>query len=109
MVLWPPSRPQRQRAGVLVEVGAPFDELADPSRRFAHDHFDHHAIAQCPAGRERVGDVILEAVSGSRTPAIPPWAKLLFDCGSELLVTHQHRLVRRHRQRRAQARQNRRQ
>ena len=61
---WPPSSPSADLAVDLVEVGAPVDQLADPVGRLAHDHLDDFGIAQALAGRQRVGDVVVEAVLG---------------------------------------------
>ncbi len=58
-----PFAAQVQAAGVLVEVGSPADQFVDPGRRLADDHLDHLAGShRFAAGRERVGDVVLEAI-----------------------------------------------
>ena len=69
-----PFAPQRQAARFLVEVRAPGDQLVDLRRRLADHHLDDVRIAQAAAGGERVGDVVLEAILRSSTPAMPPWA-----------------------------------
>ena len=48
----------------LVEVRAPVDQLADPVGRLADDHLDDLGVAQPLAGRQRVGDVVVEPVLG---------------------------------------------
>ena len=53
---------QRELAVLLVELGAPADQLVDLLRRLADDHLDDLAVAQAGAGDERVLDVVLEAV-----------------------------------------------
>ena len=57
-----PFAAQREFAGFQIEVRAPVDQLANALRGVADDHFDDLAIAQLAAGRERVGDVIFEAI-----------------------------------------------
>ena len=56
----------------LVEVGAPVDQLADADRRLAYDHLDDVRVAQALAGREGVGDVVVEAVLGVEDAGDPP-------------------------------------
>ena len=45
-----------------VELGAVADQFVDVAGRLAHHHLDHVAVAQAGAGRQRVLDVVLEAV-----------------------------------------------
>ncbi len=53
---------QDQAVAGLVELGAPVDQLVDPLRALADDPLDHLAVAERPAGLERVGHVVLDAV-----------------------------------------------
>ena len=53
---------QGELAVLLVEVGAPVDQVVDLVGRLAHHHFDDVAIAEAAAGRQRVLDVVLEAI-----------------------------------------------
>ena len=55
---------QRDLAALLVEVGAPMDQVGDLLRGLAHDQFDDVAVTETCAGGDRVLDVIFKAVLG---------------------------------------------
>ena len=55
---------EQQLAFVLIERGAPFDELANVMGSFANDHLDDFGIAQAGTGDERVLNVVLEPIVG---------------------------------------------
>ena len=67
-----PFAAQRDVAVDLVEVRAPVDQLADPDGRLADDHLDDFGIAEALAGRQGVGDVVVEPVLGVEDPGDPP-------------------------------------
>ncbi len=102
MVAVPTFAPQGQRAGHLVEVRAPLDQLVDPRRRLANDHLDDFRVAQLAADGQRVGNVIFEAVfrvddAGDATLGI-----VAIGLAHAALGDHQHRLLGRSGQRRPQ-------
>ena len=57
-----PLQPQGDAAVDLIEGGPPADELGDPPRGLAHDHLDDLRVAEPLAGREGVGDVVVEVI-----------------------------------------------
>jgi len=59
---------QREMSLLFVEVRPPADEVVDLAGRLAHDHLNHVSMAQAAAGRQRVLDVILEAVLRRHDP-----------------------------------------
>ncbi len=64
IVAMSPLAAEGQCAGFEIKVRSPLDQFADSLGRFADHHFDDGPIAELPAGRKRVGDVILETIFG---------------------------------------------
>ncbi len=68
-----PFKAQGDVAVDLVEVGTPFDQLADPDGCLADHHLDDLRVAEPLARRKGVGDVVVEAILGvedSRDPTL---------------------------------------
>ena len=86
-----PFAAQGQLAGLFVEAGSPLDQLADARGRLADDHLDDFAIAQRAAGRERVGDVVLEAVLRVQHAGDAPLGIVAVGLLQAFLGDHQHR------------------
>ena len=62
--LWPPSRVRASWPSSSSKCVPQSDQVVDLAGRLADHHLDDVAVAQAGAGRERVLDVVLEAVLG---------------------------------------------
>ncbi len=105
MMAVPAFASQSQRAGLLIEQRSPFDQFVDAARRLANHHFDHGPVAQIAAGRQGIGDMVLEPILGIEHAGNASLGVVAIRLPQAAFADHQHRLVRRHRQRRPQARQ----
>ncbi len=99
-----PFARQGEMALFLVEMRAPVDQGRDLPRRLAHHHFDDVAMAQTAAGRERVLDMVLEAVFRRHDARDAPLGIIAVALLNLVLGDDEHVNARRHRQRRTQTR-----
>ena len=87
-----------QVAVLLVELGAPVDELFDLARGLPHHQLDHRPVAQAVAGDEGVFDVVLEPVLRGQHAGDAALGVGTVALGDAVLGDHQHVEVGRHRQ-----------
>ncbi len=74
----------------LVEMRAPVDQLADPHGCLADDHLDDLGVAEPLAGRQRVGDVVVEPILGVEDPGDAPLGVVAVALADLVLGDDQH-------------------